>query len=267
MISADDSAKTAPALHRARVYLLYHEMHPAGSEYSYAIDTTRFREHLEVFARLRDEDASGYWPEITFDDGHLSNYEYARPLLEEQQLKATFFITAGWTGQKKGYMGWEEIRAMQRAGHAIGAHGWTHKLLTHCNHEELQSELRRPKLALEDRLGVPVTKLSLPGGRANARVLRACEENGYEQVYTSEPKAEHNACASMIGRLNVHGSRSAEWMEGALHPKSGLLGRLRREYRVKAAAQTVLGDGLYGKVWALLNRQGSKTDEAQADGR
>lgn len=258
MISAGEPVKAPRALDRMRVYLLYHELQPGRSEYGYALDTELFREHLEVFRGMR-ANAAAYWPEITFDDGHVSNFEYAMPLLEEAGLKAVFFITAGWTAQKAGYMGWKELRALQQAGHAIGAHGLTHTLLTHCEGNALGEELTTSRSLLEDGLSVPVTTMSLPGGRSNARVLQACAEAGYTQVYTSEPKAESHANAATMGRLNVHGSRSAAWMRELLRPESGVLRGLGRQYRVKAAAQQVLGDTLYGKMWARLNRQDSSS--------
>ena len=260
MISASEPVKAPRALDRMKVHLLYHELQPGRSEYGYALDTELFREHLGVFRGMR-ADAAAYWPEITFDDGHVSNFEYAMPLLEEAGLKAVFFITAGWTGQKDGYMGWNELRALQQVGHAIGAHGLTHRLLTHCEGEALREELSKPRLLLEDGLGVPVTTMSLPGGRYNARVLQACADAGYAQVYTSEPKAERHVNAPLIGRFNIHGSRGAAWMREVLRPESGVLRGLGRQYRVKAAAQHVLGDALYAKIWARLNRQESSAQD------
>jgi peptidoglycan/xylan/chitin deacetylase (PgdA/CDA1 family) len=63
-------------------------------------------------------------------------------------MKARFFITAGWTGKKPGYMGWEELRSLHEAGHSIGAHGWTHALLTHCSEKDLQTELSSARFVL-----------------------------------------------------------------------------------------------------------------------
>src|SRR6185437_12879132 len=122
--------------------------------------------------------------------GHLSDYEHALPLLQARNLQARFFITVGWTGQKPGYMGWNELRSLHEAGQQIGAHGWTHTLLTHCSDKELATELGQARLTLEDKLGTAITTMSLPGGRYNRHVLAACEKQGYTQVYTSIPRSE-----------------------------------------------------------------------------
>ena len=106
-----------------RLFLLYHEIRPGESRYSYAIETGMFERHADIFVRLRAAQNCDIWPELTFDDGHRSNYELAAPILQARGLTARFFITAGWTGTKTGYMGWAEVRSLHEAGFSIGAHG------------------------------------------------------------------------------------------------------------------------------------------------
>jgi peptidoglycan/xylan/chitin deacetylase (PgdA/CDA1 family) len=45
---------------------------------------------------------------ITFDDGYLDNYLYAKPLLEKYNLPATFFICSKHIGTKKEFW-WDEL--------------------------------------------------------------------------------------------------------------------------------------------------------------
>jgi len=251
-----------------RLYLLYHELRPGGSEYSYVIDTSLLEKHVDLFVKLRaaGPDSVGLWPVVTFDDGHISNYELAAPALQAHGLSAHFFITVGWTGTKAGYMGWDELRALHGAGHTIGAHGWTHTLLTNCGDAELQKELGGAKRELEDRLGAAVTTMSLPGGRYDRRVLAACEAAGYEHVYTSEPRTEALLLGATVGRLNIRGDAQVEWMARLLDPASGVLKGLERKDRMKAAAKRLLGDTLYARLWAMANRQESGDgDEAHAE--
>jgi peptidoglycan/xylan/chitin deacetylase (PgdA/CDA1 family) len=243
-----------------RLYLLYHELRPAGSEYSYVIDTAMFEKHVDLLVRLRSERA-GLWPEVTFDDGHLSNFEYAVPILQSRGLSAQFFITVGWTGTKPGYMGWDELRALHAAGQSIGAHGWSHTLLTHCSEKELQAELGGARKTLEDKLGTSITTMSLPGGRYNRRVLTACAEAGYTEVYTSIPRSEAMPLGTTVGRLNILGNVEPEWIAKLLNPESGVLDGLGRQYRMKAAAKTLLGDRLYAKLWAVVNRQEASAED------
>ncbi len=249
---------------RRTLHLLYHELRPGGSKYSYVMGKEAFEEHLKIYSRIRKTDAGGLWPEITFDDGHISNFEYALPLLQSRGLSAQFFITVGWIGQKHGYMGWSELRMLLEAGQSIGAHGWSHALLTHCNAKELQTELVNARKTLEDKLAVPIQTMSLPGGRYNRRVLTACAEAGYTQVYTSIPRSEPASSGPFIGRLNIRSGMTPEWVAELLAPKSRTLASLGRQYKVKEAVKSLMGDRLYETTWALLNRKEPDADGAEA---
>lgn len=239
---------------RRRVYLLYHEISSEPREYKYAIDKARFREHLGLFARMRREEDRWITPEVTFDDGHISNVDQALPLLSEFGIIADFFITVGWTSARPEYLTWAQVADLQRAGHRIGAHGWSHTLLTHCTDEQLQLELGDARRLLEDKIASPITTMSLPGGRMNQRVLDACWRAGYEQVFTSVPRSEGSETAALLGRINLLSDTTTTWLEELLRPGSKLLERMERHYRLKQAAQRALGDRLYGKLWAVLNR-------------
>jgi len=248
-----------------RLYLLYHEIRSSESRYSYVLEPGSFERQVDLFAHMRESKSCGVWPEVTFDDGHISDFEFAAPRLQSRGMTARFFITAGWTGKKTGYMDWPELRSLHEAGHSIGAHGWTHKLLTHCSDDELQTELSKSRLTLEDQLGTPIATMSLPGGRANHRVLAACAEAGYTQVYTSVPRAEYVPLGATVGRVNIHGSMQLEWLAKLFEPDSSALSRLHRQYQMKQAAQRLLGDRLYAKLWAMVNRREPENDDGGED--
>ena len=255
----DPAANTAQAAPRS-VHFLYHQLSPTPSDYSYVVTTAQFAEHLQLFQRLRTPNAA-LWPAITFDDGHLSDFEHALPLLSAHNLQAHFFITAGWTANRPGYMDWTQLRQLHAAGQHIGAHGMTHKLLTHCNDAELRRELHDARRILEDNLGARVTTLSFPGGRFNGKVLAACRDAGYTQLYTSIPRAD-SPTSELIGRLNIRGSMTTAWLESLFTDGENTLTRLGRSYQAKAAAKAVLGDSIYARLWALLNRKGPDSDPA-----
>jgi peptidoglycan/xylan/chitin deacetylase (PgdA/CDA1 family) len=247
------TTKTTPAL--PTLTFLYHELRKQKSKYSYVLDCKAFEEQIALFAECRQAAPRCFWPEISFDDGHRSDYEYALPVLAARGMVAQFFITVGWTGRKPSYMGWREVRALHAAGQRVGAHGWTHTLLTHCSGTELNKELGGARQALEDKLGCPVTSMSLPGGRYNRRVLAACEAAGYSQVFTSIPRAESVAHGLLIGRLNILSGMSLPAIQQLLQPESTALAKLYRRYHLKEAAKSLLGDTLYARLWTLLSGQ------------
>lgn len=237
------------------LHLLYHELRPGGSAYQYVVSSSAFEAHCRLYARLQADPGSCLRPEITFDDGHISDLRQALPILQSYALRARFFITAGWTATRHDFMNWADLRELQQAGQHIGAHGMTHKLLTRCSSVELQEELAGARKRLEDGLGTAVESMSLPGGRANRRVLDACRASGFTQVFTSEPQVvAMDAAPEVIGRLNVTATATVADIEGLLTPTSGQLLRVHRMHRAKSVAKAALGDGLYGRLWALLNR-------------
>ncbi len=195
------------------------------------------------------------FPEITFDDGHVSNHEIALPALAARNLTATFFLTAGWMATRSGYMDWSQVRALHNAGQRIGAHGWSHTLLTHCDDAALHTELHTARLTLEDKLGTPITTMSLPGGRFDQRVLAACKAAGYTHVYTSVPTPNPQALPFLIGRLNLRNTTTVETLTQLLDTRSGALARLERQDKWKSTLKSTLGDRLYARLWAALNRQ------------
>lgn len=235
--------------------LLYHELRPTESGYTYALPCSRFAAQLALFARTEAERPGDLRPILTFDDGHVSNFEHALPMLQQHGMKAHFFITVGWTETRADSMTWEQLRALHRAGHHIGAHGWSHALLTHCSPAELDRELRGARERLEDGLGAAVTSLSLPGGRANATVMAACKAAGYATVWTSTPRAESLPLGPVVGRLNILAGMSDAWLAKLLDPQSGVLRSVQRKDRLKSTGKRLLGDRVYAGLWALLNRK------------
>ena len=164
-------------------------------------------------------------------------------------------------------MGWNELRALHQAGQRIGAHGWSHTLLTHCNATQLHHELSDARLTLEDKLGTSITTMSLPGGRYNRQVLAACQQAGYTQVFTSATKPEPDPGAFTLGRLNIRGDMSTEWIANLFQPGNNLLAGLERQYKIKETAKALLGDHIYEKLWSILNRQEHDTDSGEPAAR
>ena len=59
-------------------------------------------------------------------------------------------------------LNWDQVRALKKAGHVIGAHTLTHPNLAHVTTEEAQSEIAGSKQRLEKELGEPVDHFSYP---------------------------------------------------------------------------------------------------------
>lgn len=103
---------------------------------------------------------------FSFDDGFVSNHRAAIEVLEPQGVKGLFFVCPGlmdlsgenqrsavarniFDGRIKPadipphqrLMTWDEVRELDAKGHAIGAHGMTHRRLSRLSGEDLKREI------------------------------------------------------------------------------------------------------------------------------
>ena len=90
---------------------------------------------------------------LTFDDGTLDHYQTAYPILQEYDIKGTFFLMAasrdeGWWndyGQMRRLLSWDQAAEMGRTGHEIGSHSLNHGDIRAVNGQKDEAEI----LALE----------------------------------------------------------------------------------------------------------------------
>lgn len=233
--------------------LTYHEIAPHDCDYLYSVSRERFAEHLRFCSQWRQERPAEA-PEVTFDDGHASNYRYGLPLLEEHGWRAIFFVLAGKPGEDPAFVSWPELREMVSLGHQIQSHGWSHKFLTQCSNAELRHELADSKARLEDHLGIAVDAISLPGGRGDNRVLEHCARAGYQRVYSSQPwrTPTRRKGVEVLGRMMVQRTADAETLRHLFTLRGRVLYLLRAREGMKQAVRGVLGDRIYHSLWCRL---------------
>lgn len=108
--------------HKA-VILMYHRIdHVSYDPWHLAVTPSNFEEQLQVLQRkyfvLPLEELPAYINKrriqskavcITFDDGYVDNYLYAKPLLEKYNAPATYFIAHGYIGSEEQYW-WDALQ-------------------------------------------------------------------------------------------------------------------------------------------------------------
>lgn len=238
------------AMHNAVV--AYHEVMPE-SNYAYCVTSGAFAEHLCLFDGLAQNGVPRSSVRITFDDGEQSQYRNAMPLLAGHGIPARYFVTPGLIGTAAKFLGWDELNALQDAGHSIQSHGWSHKFLTFCSDEELAHELRASKQLLEEKLGALVEEISVPGGRWNRRVIEACALAGYRRVYVSDPWVLTSMSGvEVIGRFMVRRTTTLAELRKMAERDQHTLWKLRMRSQLKQVIVGLMGDGLYHRLWCRL---------------
>lgn len=197
---------------------------------------------------------------LTFDDGHVSNYDLVLPILLEYGLTATFFITAGLIGTGT-TMSWEQLRALRAAGMEIGSHTLTHRPPSTLNDDELRYELHESRRILEDGLGAPVTSISSPTGFFNPRMCAIASEVGYRTLCLGRiGLAADDGDPLSLNRIAVKQSMGQDAFHALLRFEGRVIRRLRLQQVVRDLARRTLSQNAYLQIRRFLlgARQGAR---------
>ncbi len=84
-------------------------------------------------------------------------------------------------------MSWQQVRAMRAAGHGIGSHTISHRVLATLSPQAQADEIKGSKRSLETILGHEVSSFAYPVGgpqHINEHSVRLAREAGYQQAFT-----------------------------------------------------------------------------------
>jgi peptidoglycan/xylan/chitin deacetylase (PgdA/CDA1 family) len=133
---------------------------------------------------------------ITIDDGFLSTFRDALPILRDHAVPAVAFVTANRVGnraageaQPERYMTWDELGRLAEAGIETGAHGFEHESLGGLDREAAREQGVCARHLLESRLGIPVRSFAYPYGTRrdfSAATGAGLADAGYQLVFTSQ---------------------------------------------------------------------------------
>jgi peptidoglycan/xylan/chitin deacetylase (PgdA/CDA1 family) len=203
---------------------------------------------------------------LTFDDGHLGNFEL-KGLFQELKIPVTIFLCSGVVGTHRHFW-WRHVNSTQEAAlckrlsdgdrkeflrargyepereypdrHGLSneeieqlkpwvdfqAHTVSHPILPACADDVAEHEIAQCKSELETRYGLTVDALALPNGDYSDRDLLLARNSGYRCTLTQDPG--FNDGDSDLFRLRRIALRDDCSIDELLVKASGLWGLLTR---------------------------------------
>ena len=156
---------------------------------------------------------------ISIDDGYLSGYNVAWPILKKFGYPFTMFIYTDYIkgGPKSGgqSISWDQLAEMRDAGVDIEGHTLSHPSLNARSGKTeeqylawLKSEIIGSKEILEKNLGIQIKAFAYPYGVHNETVRDVVKQAGYEAAFTVYgQRIAYGADPMMIGRYAIESTK------------------------------------------------------------
>ena len=120
---------------------------------------------------------------LTFDDGHISNYKLAFPILREFNFTATFFVLADLINTT-GFLSSTHLLEMQENNMKIESHSLSHPYIVSLSKKKIKKEVEESKQKLQDVLNTKVKHFSVPYGFYNKFLIQCLKDAGYNSLIT-----------------------------------------------------------------------------------
>ncbi len=155
---------------------------------------------------------------ITIDDGYVSAYENAWPILKKYGYPFTMFVYIQYVNSGGKSVSWDQLAELRDAGVEIGCHSFTHQNLKGRTPKAvadqqklggldqwLKREVADSKKVIEDRLGIKVSVFAYPEGAYNEKAREAVRQAGYEAAFVTygQRNTFSAPAADLIGRYAI----------------------------------------------------------------
>jgi peptidoglycan/xylan/chitin deacetylase (PgdA/CDA1 family) len=219
----------------SRVSVLgYHDFSPTLPETEMRISTAKFRWQMQAlrdrgitvisladFIAWKKNDGSITLPEkcalITIDDGWLSVYTDAFPILREFNYPFTMYLYKNYVDRGGKSLSIAMIREMLNAGATIGSHSVSHPYPKEVKRNQrqgpevyrafLQKELGASKQFLESKFSQAIATYVYPGGFFTPEMFPIAREIGYTHMFTVLPgKVNHGTPDETLPRYIILGT-------------------------------------------------------------
>lgn len=118
---------------------------------------------------------------LTFDEGYEAGYTpQLLNTLKENQVKATFFITAHYVNTQE-----DLVKQMIEEGHIIGNHTVNHKSMPDLTEEKIKTEVMDLHQVIQEKFGYEMKYIRPPKGEFSEKTLQVTNQLGYTTVMWS----------------------------------------------------------------------------------
>ena len=120
---------------------------------------------------------------LTIDDGLLSFYENAWPILKEKKIPFILFVNTREVGAFN-YMNWSQILELNKADHVeIGNHSHSHEYLVDENPETIKNDILKSIEIFNKKLGKNSNFFSYPFGEYSLEFKKIIKELGFDYAF------------------------------------------------------------------------------------
>jgi len=171
---------------RAPIFLTFHNIEEKDLNW-FRLFINLYQDRIKSIRYFHSENINDSDIFLSFDDGFYSNYEVARNVLDQYDIKALFFVTYRFINlnikeshdfaNKNMYpqrnisfskeyksMSWDNLKYLSDDGHEIGAHTMSHPNLRNLDSEAQYYEIRKVKDLLEYKLNINIQSFAYPFG-------------------------------------------------------------------------------------------------------
>jgi peptidoglycan/xylan/chitin deacetylase (PgdA/CDA1 family) len=175
---------------------------------------------------------------FTFDDGFLSTFTNALPVLSARDIPATAYVTTSWinsgtTGDNFPAMNWDQVTQLQNQyGWEIGSHTVTHPQLNTLPLDQVDQELVESKETLQSH-GINATSFASPYGEVNDEVVTESlktynshrgfvdrfdsRDNSYNNTNTKVQSIEESTSIDDVQSWIDQAMQTGQWLILVLH--------------------------------------------------
>ncbi len=129
---------------------------------------------------------------ITIDDAYLSVFKNAWPILKENNLTFTLFVSTDVIDRKlSNYMSWDQIRELMDNGVTIGSQTKSHPHMHRLNYQKILYEIEYSNNRFVKELGIKPTIFAYPYGEYDLKTLNIIKNSGFVAAFGQHSGVAH----------------------------------------------------------------------------